>query len=165
MHNRGLRVKCIQTFTAAITISGDWQTRSQSSLLSWTGCLLELDFLIHYTIMTSWHAHAFRALAHYWPCVCMCVCVCGGGGGGGGGIHWWPVDSPHKRTVIRKMLIFLLLLPWTGFWTNRRISKDLRHHDAHVTSLLYKCHIIAMKQQLLFLGSPAKCVLSMPNLN
>ena len=43
-------------------------------------------------------------------CVCVCVCVCvwggGGGGGGGGGIQRWPVNTPHKGPVMRKMLPF-----------------------------------------------------------
>ena len=33
------------------------------------------------------------------------LCVCGGGGGGGG-IHRWPVNSPHKWPVTRKMFPF-----------------------------------------------------------
>ena len=28
------------------------------------------------------------------------------------GIHWWPVDSPHKRTVTRKMFPFVITASW-----------------------------------------------------
>ena len=43
--------------------------------------------------------------------VCVCVCVWGGGGGGGHwpfvrGMHWSPVDSPHKGPVVQNFDAF-----------------------------------------------------------
>ena len=45
---------------------------------------------------------AFVCVVWWWW---WCVCVCGGGGGGGG-VHRWPVDTPHKWLVMRKMFQF-----------------------------------------------------------
>ena len=55
-----------------------------------------------------------------------------------GGALWgecnrWPGDSPHKGHYCGA-LTFSLLLTWTSY-TNSHVASDLRHHDAHVTSL------------------------------
>ena len=95
-------------------------------------------------------------------------------------IHRWPVNSPHKWSVTRKMfpfddvimvlrrdlfdriapwlrharetfylwpwfrltngqkwwaVMFTLLLEWTTYFTNSRLTSGLRHHEAHVASL------------------------------
>ena len=42
---------------------------------------------------------------HQSPASLAFVCVCGGGGGGGGG-GGWPVNSPHKWPVTRKIFPF-----------------------------------------------------------
>ena len=58
------------------------------------------------------------------------------------GIHRWPVNSPHKWPVTRKMFPFddiimrarnmsLFLLTWESyFWTNYCLVGDLRYHDS-----------------------------------
>ena len=73
-------------------------------------------------------------------------------------IHRWPVDSPHKGTVTRKMfrtcsstgliymgpilcqecgaLMFSLLLAW-NYKRNSRVGSDRRRHDIRVTSTQY----------------------------
>ena len=52
--------------------------------------------------------------------------------------RWIPLtmDSPHKGPVTQA-LMFSLVLALTNYWTNIRIICDLRHHGAHVTSLLF----------------------------
>ena len=101
------------------------------------------------------------------------------------GIHRWPVNSPHKWPVTRKMfpsydvimvlrrdlfdrltpllrhdketfywwpwfrltsgqewgsVMFSLLLEWTTFFANSRLTRCLRHIEAHVTSLQSASH-------------------------
>ena len=72
-----------------------------------------------------------------------------------GGIHRWPVNSPHKGPVTRKMfpvgdviigcisvttgpqcgaLMFSVLLVWMTCYVNRQVADGLRRCDDHVTS-------------------------------
>ena len=73
------------------------------------------------------------------------------------GIHRWPVNSPHKGPVTRKVvpfvtssyqwcgaLIFSLLLAWTNFLTNNRAAGELRRDGRHVTSLKLKCILVVL---------------------
>ena len=46
------------------------------------------------------------------------------------GIHWSPVDSPHKGQW-RGALMFSLVWAWTNAWANNRDAGDLRRHGAH----------------------------------
>ena len=46
------------------------------------------------------------------------------------GIHWSPMDSPHKGQW-RRTLMFSLICAWTNAWANNRDADDLRHHRAH----------------------------------
>ena len=43
---------------------------------------------------------------------------------------------PSQRAAIRGIY---LMFVWRNFYTNSRVAGDLRHHDAHATSLLYIC--------------------------
>ena len=52
------------------------------------------------------------------------------------GIHWSPVDSPHK-VHLRGALIFSLICAWTNGCANNRDTGDLRRHGAH-------CDVIVM---------------------
>ena len=47
------------------------------------------------------------------------------------GIHWSPVDCPHKGPVIHSSDIFfdILILAWTSCWRNTWVAGDLRCHD------------------------------------
>ena len=63
------------------------------------------------------------------------------------GNHRWPVDSPPKGPVTRKMspfkdaimsqsqwrgaLMFSLICAWIKYWVNNREAGDLRRHQAH----------------------------------
>ena len=46
------------------------------------------------------------------------------------GIHWSPVDSPHKGQW-RRVLMFSLIRAWTNSYANNRDAGDLRYHHAH----------------------------------
>ena len=56
------------------------------------------------------------------------------------GIYRWPVDSPHKG----QWREIWWLLACTNGWTNNGVAGDLRRHNVHVTSLLWRCspHLI-----------------------
>ena len=46
------------------------------------------------------------------------------------GIHWSPVNSPHKGQR-RGALMFPLICTWINGWVNNREAGDLRRHRAH----------------------------------
>ena len=46
------------------------------------------------------------------------------------GIHWSPVNSPHKGQW-RGDLMFALICTWINSWVNNREVGDLRRHCAH----------------------------------
>ena len=58
----------------------------------------------------------WRRFPRYWPFV--------------RGIHWSPVNSPHKGQW-RGALMFLWSAPWINGWVNNRETGDLRRHCAH----------------------------------
>ena len=52
------------------------------------------------------------------------------------GIHWSPMNSPHKGEWCRA-LMFSLICVWINGWVNNREAGDLRRHCAH-------CDVIVM---------------------
>ena len=56
------------------------------------------------------------------------------------GIHWPPVNSPHK-VQWRGALMFSLIWAWINGWVNTRDAGDLRHHRTHYD-------VIVMKQKI-----------------
>ena len=46
------------------------------------------------------------------------------------GIHWSPVNSPHKGQW-RGALMLSLIFSWTNDWANNRNAGDFRRHHAH----------------------------------
>ena len=58
------------------------------------------------------------------------------------GIHWPPVNSPHKAGDA-ELFMFLWSAPWINGWVNNREAGDLRRHCAHydVTVMLQGLHI------------------------
>ena len=46
------------------------------------------------------------------------------------GIHWSPVNSPHKDQW-RGALVFSLICVWINDWVNNREAGDLRRHRGH----------------------------------
>ena len=67
-------------------------------------------FLIH-DVVFKWN-HFPR----YWPFV--------------RGIHWSPVDSPHKDQWLGA-LVLSLICAWTNGWAKNRDAGDLRRHRYH----------------------------------
>ena len=62
------------------------------------------------------------------------------------GIHWSPVNSPHKGQW-RGALMFPLICAWINGWVNNQEAGDLRHHHAHYDvsvmlkiSVFHFCH-------------------------
>ena len=64
-----------------------------------------------------------KQFPHYWPFV--------------RGIHWSPVNSPHKGQW-RGALIFSLICVWINDWVNNREPGDLRRYRGHddVTAMI-----------------------------
>ena len=51
------------------------------------------------------------------------------------GIHWSPVDSPHKGQW-RGALLLSLICAWTNGWANNRDAGDLRRHGARYGAMV-----------------------------
>ena len=62
---------------------------------------------------------------HYWPFV--------------RGLHRWPLEFPHKGTVMRA-LVFLWSQPEKGCGLSNRVVGGLRHDGAWATSLQWASH-------------------------
>ena len=55
------------------------------------------------------------------------------------GIHWSPVNSPHKGQW-RGALMFSLICVWINGWVNNRKTGDLRRHRAHYDVIvMFRC--------------------------
>ena len=84
---------------------------------------------------TWWHhqMEAFSAL--------LAICA--------GGIHWSPVNSPHKGQW-RRALIFSLICIWINGWVNNREAGDLRCYRAHydVIVMSIPCHVFVSVNQV-----------------
>ena len=77
---------------------------------------------LHWHMMTSSNGNIFRVMAFV------------------GGIHWSPVDSPHK-VQWRGALIFSLICAWTNVGANNRDAGDLRRHRTH-----YDVTVMSLRQ-------------------
>ena len=77
-------------------------------------------FSLHHFIGTAAIIHDYiikwKHFPRYWPFV--------------RGIHWSPVNSPHKGQW-RGTLMFSLICAWINHWVNNRDAGDLRRHRAH----------------------------------
>ena len=69
------------------------------------------DHSYHHDDVIKW-----KHFPRYWPFV--------------RGIHWSPVNSPHKGQW-RWALIFSLICAWINGWVNNREAGDLRRHRAN----------------------------------
>ena len=63
----------------------------------------------------KWWRHEMETFSRYWLFV--------------RGIHWSPLNSPHKGQR-RRVLMFSLACTWTNGWLNNRDPGDLRRHRA-----------------------------------
>ena len=66
----------------------------------------------------------WKHFPHYWPFV--------------GGIHWSPVNSPHKGQW-RGALMFALICARINGSVNNRETGDLRRHRAHYDAIVISC--------------------------
>ena len=72
---------------------------------------LRCKYIKFYDIFIKW-----TQFPHYWPFVW--------------GIHWSPVNSPHKGQS-RGALMFCLICTWINGWVNNREAGDLRRNHVH----------------------------------
>ena len=54
------------------------------------------------------------------------------------GIHWSPVNSPHKGQW-RGALMFSLICTWINGWANNRETGDLRRHRSYYDVIVLQC--------------------------
>ena len=87
---------------------GNWGVWQNGYLLVWIG---QGEFWSSHDDVIEWK-HFLR----YWSFV--------------RGIHWSPVNSPHKGQW-RRALMFSLICAWIKSWVNNREAGDLRRHRAH----------------------------------
>ena len=66
----------------------------------------------------------WRHFLRYWPFV--------------RGIHWSPVNSPHKGQC-RRALMFSLISVWINGWVHNRGAGDLRRNRAHYDVIVMRC--------------------------
>ena len=59
------------------------------------------------------------------------------------GIHWSPVNSPHKGQWCRA-LMFSLICTWINGWVNNGEAGDLRCHHAHYDITLMNYQILVL---------------------
>ena len=64
------------------------------------------------------------------------------------GIHWSPVNSPHKGQWCGA-LMFCLICVWINSWINNRKDGDLRRYRAHYDDIVMKkgCILKTIKQK------------------
>ena len=64
----------------------------------------------------------WKCFPYYWPLM--------------KGIHWSPMDSPHKGSVMQSLDVFCVVhYTWRSCWTNVQVSDDLECHDITVMPL------------------------------
>ena len=86
---------------------------SKSNLVIPTSMITSLVYSVHelHNEVIKW-----KHFPRYWPFVL--------------GIHWSPVNSPHKGQW-HKALMFSLIHTWIKGWVNKHEAGDLRCHRAH----------------------------------
>ena len=96
-----------------------------SLLSSLVPCVLSWPFSVWLT-KSSVHEDVtkWKHFPRYWPFV--------------RGIHWSPVNSPHKGQR-RRALMFSLISAWINGWVNNRQTGDLRRHRAHYDVIVMEC--------------------------
>ena len=100
-----------------------WIQRSPESVISHLATMdgsrgqVRHWFIEHWKI-TSWHDDVikWKHFLRYWPFV--------------RGIHWSPVNSPHRGQWRRALMCFLISA-WINGWVNNREAGDLMRHSAH----------------------------------
>ena len=99
-----------------------WPSSSREYLLLSQPCVKQHSFFECSILVMPrcWKEHddviKWKHFSHYWPFV--------------RGIHWSPVNSPHKGQW-RGALMFSLICVWINDWGNNREAGDLRRHLDH----------------------------------
>ena len=83
--------------------------------MTWQFCVSYISIQLP---LFMWHDDIikWKHIPRYWPFVL--------------GIHWSPVNSPHKSQW-RGALMFSLICTWLNCWVNNREAGDLRCHHTH----------------------------------
>ena len=76
----------------------------------------------------SWWRHQMETFPRYWPFV--------------RGIHWSPVNSPHKGQW-RGALMFSLICAWMNAWVNNSEAGDLRRPSVHFDVIVMIWEIVS----------------------
>ena len=130
------RPQCVKKiFTLRIKFHSGWflifQLTTVRHWFMWWFCTKKAPSHCLKQVMTgltvwSWWLHQMETFPHYWPFV--------------RGIHWSPVNSPHKGQW-RRALMFSLICVWINGWVNNREAGDLRRYCAHydITLMVYIC--------------------------
>ena len=86
---------------------------------------MQLIFIYGWLIF-KWHDDVikWKHFPRYWPFV--------------RGIHWSPVNSPHK-VQWRGALMLPLICAWINVWANNREAGDLRRYRAHYDVTVMSC--------------------------
>ena len=114
-------LQVLLAMTVANTISSLGQLSALIHLL--LSSATQAVILWCWTMMT--YVVKWKHFLRYWPFV--------------RGIHWSPVNSPHKGQW-RRALMLSLICAWINGWVNNCEAGDLRHHRAHydVTVMSYR---------------------------
>ena len=75
-------------------------------------------------ILCAWLRHQMETFSCYWPLV--------------RGIHWSPVNSPHKGQW-HGDLMFSLIGAWINAWVNNREAAEFRRHQTHNGVIVLFC--------------------------
>ena len=103
-------------------ISSVSETPNTTKKSSYKACNIHVNYRddVAWTFLEKYRYHddviKWEHFPRYWPFV--------------RGIHWSPVNSPHKGQW-RGALMFSLICAWTSVWAHTRDAGDLRHHSAH----------------------------------
>ena len=92
--------------------------------------LWDVSFVI-YKLYSNDDAIKWKHFPRYWPFV--------------RGIHWWPVNAPHKGQW-RRALMFSLICAWINGWVNNREAGDPGRHRAYYdVTVMGQCNTYILK--------------------
>ena len=107
-----------------------WGCMSWGGILWWLACSSrncwrQWGFIREAGGTMSWHdVIKWKHFLRYWPFV--------------QGIHWSPVNSPHKGQWCRA-LMFPFICAWINGWVNNGEAGDLRCHHTHYDIIVMYC--------------------------
>ena len=103
----------------SVIIDSRWPQVIMATFYVWTSKLSE-GYIFRFCSLGQTPKHddviKWKHFPRYWPFV--------------RGIHWSPVNSPHKGQW-RRALMFSLICAWINGWVNNRKAGDFRRHRTH----------------------------------